>query len=178
MYKFKNHEMLEDNVIFDYFESAFSLNRQQVLFANFVIKSLNKDYNSFHFIDDYSANKALKEHFSCEVKKSDVSYTLDKLEYELSFIEKHYKNDSYKLTHWGMEVIQKHSELISYFSFELQNRLEKIKEKQEEINLKYKIDNLTLKQLEGSIFQIKKWWLILIINALVTIVVTVIVAII
>ena len=50
--------------------------------------------------------------------------------------------------------------------------IENLKEKE----LKTQIDNLTLKQLKGTIFQIDKWWLILIINAVVTLIIAVLVA--
>lgn len=73
-------------------------------------------------------------------------------------------------------MLQKHDEFILYLTQEIKDRIEEVKQNQEENEIKTQIQNLTIKQLKGSIFQVNKWWIILIINAFVTIIVSVIVA--
>jgi hypothetical protein len=165
-----------DDTIFELIENAFSLNKPQVLFANYILKEFNKDYNQYHFIEEHDIQEAIKEHFDCELTRDDISYTLDRLEHALYLIDKHYNYQSYKLTHNGREILQKDKELLLYLVNEVKSRFELAIENIKEKTLKEQIDNLTIRQLNGSIFHVNKWWLILIINAIVTIIVSVIVA--
>ena len=167
--------MIDDN-IYEFILSIFNLNKQQVLFANYLLKKLNTDYNQFHDIDSHEIKKAIQENFDCELTDNDISYTVDKLEYDLYLIEKHYERECFKINHNGKEIIQKHGELIVYLMSEIKDRIEEVNQSQQEKNIKDQIDNLTLKQLKGTIFQINKWWLIIIINAIVTIIVSIIIA--
>lgn len=77
---------------------------------------------------------------------------------ELGFIERYGVNNLYlRLTEKGWE----------FPGFE-QARQEKI---QESVR-KRKIEDLTIKELNGSIFQLKYWWLILILNAIASYIIT------
>ncbi len=40
---------------------------------------------------------------------------------------------------------------------------------EEEINLENKIQRLTIRELEGNVFHVKKWWLIVLINFIISI---------
>jgi uncharacterized protein YwqG len=80
----------------------------------------------------------------------------DRLESERFIAEK--KKDVYKLTDKGYEVI----DLGGYQIFKEKQNREILKDK--------KIKDLTLRQLKGNIFQIKFWWLLILINAIIAIV--------
>lgn len=167
---------MTNNESFHLIEKSYNLNKPQILFANYILKKLNEDYSSYHFIEEYSIKNAIEEQFDCELTSDDIIYTLDKLEYEFYFIDQHIEGQRYKITHNGREILQKYEELILFFANEIKANYESALENLKEKSLKQQIDNLTLKQLKGNIFQVNKWWLILLINAGITILVSVFVA--
>ena len=167
---------MENDILFDYIQSIYKLNKAQVYFANFVLKELDKDYSRYNYIRDHEIRKVIKDQLELELTNNDISYTFDRLEHDLYFIDKHFEHNSYKITHSGKEILQEHGELLIYFGNDIKERLEEVNQNQQEKNLKDQIDNLTLRQLKGTIFQVNKWWLFLLINAGLTIIVSVIVA--
>jgi hypothetical protein len=76
-----------DNTLFELIENSFSLNKPQVLFANYILKEFNRDYSQYHFIQEHDIQKTIKEHFDSELTRDDISYTLDRLEHDLYLIE-------------------------------------------------------------------------------------------
>ena len=82
------------------------------------------------------------------------------------------------MTHNGREVLQNHKELTVYLVNEVKERYESAIENIKKKDLKEQIDNLTIKQLKGSIFHVNKWWPIILVNAIVTIIISVLVAVI
>ena len=65
---------------------------------------------------------------------------------------------------------------MAYLIFRINTELDFAVEEIERKRLKGQIDNLTIKQLKGTIFHVEKWWLILLINAIVTVIVSVSIA--
>ena len=167
--------MNEDN-LYEIFESYYGLTKPQIIFSNYLLKKLNEDYNSYQYIKEHEIQKSIQEHFHCELTKNDISYTLDKLEHDLFLIEKHFEDRRYKISHHGKEILQKYNELIIYLGKEVKDNYEMAVKKSHEEEIKNQIDNLTLKQLKGTIFHVNKWWLIVIINAIITIIVSVVIA--
>jgi len=161
----ENHNSTEQK-LFEFIEESYSLNKPQVVFANYLLKDLNKDYKTFHFVRDFEIQKEIEEKYNLSISRDDIAYTLDKLQYSLYLIDKHYSYESYRLTHDGKEILQKYDDLIVYLISEIKDNFELAVEDLKEKNLKEQIDNLTLKQLKGTIFQVNKWWLILLINAI------------
>lgn len=149
----------------------YSLNKQQLLYANYIMNELSSDYKNFHKINYYKINKSIEDFVGEKLTDNDALYVLNKLENDFFFIEKHYDIDMYKITLNGAEILQKHKELILYLMSEIINRYEELNESLQEKAKQDEIDNLTIKQLKGSIFQIKYWWLFLIINAIISLII-------
>lgn len=157
--------------VFEYINSMFSLNKQQVLYANYVMKELSSDYDNYHNVHPHKINKQIEELCGEKLTDNDASYVLNKLENDLYFIDKHYDTDWHKITLSGAEIIQKHGELITYLMSEIKDTYEEAAQNLQEKAKQDEIDTLTIKQLKGSIFQVKYWWLFLIINAAISLII-------
>lgn len=68
-------------------------------------------------------------------------------------------------------MVQKHGQLISYLLSEIKDIYEELNYNLQAKAKQNEIDALTIKQLKGSIFQVKFWWLFLIINAIISFVI-------
>ncbi|MCB2196465.1 MAG: hypothetical protein KQH79_11445 [Bacteroidetes bacterium] len=162
--------------LFEYVASVYKMTKQQVFIANELLSVLNERYNNYQYIEYFHYKKKIEEKYGFECTERDYDFAIDKLENEFSLIDKHYDDSRYQITLDGRDLYQEHSDFLEYLDDKIEYLIEKSKEQQEEKNLKSQIDNLTLKQLRGTIFQVNKWWLIVIINAFVSIGVAVLVA--
>mgnify|MGYP000170945674 CR=1 FL=1 len=154
----------------------FDLNYDQVRCANQILKILNLDYERFQPINSLLVSRINKE-YNINLTNKDLRYTLDKLESNFCFIEKHYDGQMYKISTEGAGMLQRYSDFMNYLQSKIQESSEMaVKDKKSEDTNKL-IKELTIKNLSGSIFQFKNWYWILIMNAIITIIVTVISAI-
>jgi len=147
---------MENDILFDYIQSIFKLNKAQVYFANYVLKELNKDYSRYNYIRDHDIKKVIKDQLGLELTNNDVSYTLDRLEHDLYLIDKHFEHNSYKITHSGKEILQEHNELLLYFGNDIKERLEEAKQREAALIEDMKKLDVTPETIEDEITKLEK----------------------
>jgi len=154
--------------IIDYFE----LTTEQILFAEYFMRRANNNYQAYYWLSeakDYIPK--IKKAFELAeyiLTDNDVKYTLDKLENDFYFIKKNDKNTMYTISDKGHGMFLRYNSFLLFLSNEISLITQQHQEVIKERNLKEEIDMLTLKQLKGSIFQIRFWWLFLLINAIIS----------
>ncbi len=163
--------MLETRYI-ELINSSFGLTKVQIYFADYFTAYLDNQYGTPCYVFEDLAKENIKENYELELTDTDIKYTLDKLEYDLHAIENTYKR-LYKMSSIGHEILQKHKQLSVYLCVDIDRALDSAVNSIDEQKTKKEIDDLTIKSLKGNIFQVKKWWLFLILNALITIGVTI-----
>lgn len=167
-------ELQAKEFMFKISEEIFNLTEAQVYCANEILLELNKETRIPSPITSTKIVKAVKEkHEYNEVKATDVAYTLKQLEERFSFIEKKGGIDMYIIQLLGQEIFNANRNFVIYLKREINNYILNTSESNKEKEIKDQINNLTIKDLKGSIFQFKYAWAYIIINAALTIGITI-----
>jgi hypothetical protein len=141
------------------------MNNEQLNFSDYIFKELNRDYGKYKSLTDL--NRTYKKQSGSLIESFDLKFIIDELNYQ--YIETHIETDDYiKITPEGKKIIDSYGSYSEYKKQEYEQILSEIEEQNETKRIQKQINELTIKQLKGNIFQIKNWWWILILNAIVT----------
>ena len=126
----------------------YHLKPHHLLFIDYVLNDLNKDFGEFNTIYDnhYNENKTKKE--SDKITDSDYSYVLEKLQSDFNCIEKNYKNEEYKLTTIGKAVAEKYENFTAFLEKELNDQYNLVVEQQQKEVLEKEVLELQKDNLE------------------------------
>jgi len=157
--------------VLEYALKCFNLTETQLFLAKEIFNVLDKYYDiSYPLKPEISEiKKTLKKEYNFDVTDKDIDYVLRKLNEDLNFIDEGDHFGFYEINFKGREMLQSYNnDFINYVSEECKKR---IKEQQENDNIKRiqdQINNLTIKDLKGSIFQSKNAILFIIFTAVIS----------
>jgi len=152
----------------------YNFTEAQLYCANEILLTLNKEYQIHNSITNNIIIKSIQENYDfVGVTNKDISYTIKQLEEKFYFIEKHNEMNTYKITFDGQEMLQTNENFLKYLGKEIINLLTDLRENLRNRSQQYEINTLTIKDLQGSIFQAKYAWLFILANAVLTIIISV-----
>ncbi|MCT4586245.1 MAG: hypothetical protein N4A71_00330 [Carboxylicivirga sp.] len=153
------------NNIVEKLQSIHKMNKGQLLAANYILDNLKGKFGDYRSVNDrYLRNDFSKEH-GVQITDSDIDYVLDLLKYKFYFVSEGQTPRYCTISQDGFGTLQEHENFISYLVSDYVERVEAVIKNQEEELQEQKIKELTIKQLRGNIFQVKWWWMFLLINA-------------